>query len=62
MTRADTQKADSGKVLTVVRNSSEQPLVVLNVALVRRDKAEKLTCLLVTESINAVDVVVLLLG
>lgn len=55
---ADIEKVRSDKVLAEVRGESEKRLVRRNVALVGRDRAEKLTRSLVTASVNAIDAVI----
>lgn len=55
--RAGTEKADFEKLVDQACERSEQRLVRLNIALVGRTLAEKLTHSLVTDSVNAVDAV-----
>lgn len=55
--RADTNKANSDKLLAQVREESEECMVRLNVAFIGGNRAEKLTLSLVAESVNAFDVV-----
>lgn len=60
--RADTEMEDSAKLVAKVREKSEQRMVRLNVAIVGRNSAEKLTRPLLTELDNDVDAVVQQLG
>lgn len=62
VTCADAEKVDSVKVVTGVRWDSEQHLVRFNVTLFGHSRAEKLTCLSVTESSSAVGAVAQQLG
>lgn len=55
--RADTERADSNKLLAVVRKGSEQHMVRLDGTLVGPNWAEKLTRSRVTEFVNVVDAV-----
>lgn len=59
---ADAEKTDAKKNVAEVLEEAVQCTVHLDVALVGRNRAERLMCLLVTEYVNAVDVVVLQLG
>lgn len=60
--RVDKKKADYDKFVAEVGKDSKQLFVRLSVVLVGRNRAEKLKLSLVTESANAVDAVVQLLG
>lgn len=57
--RAGTEKTELRKVVAKVCQQSEQRIVRLNVELVGRKRTKKLTRFLITESVNAVDAVVL---
>lgn len=58
----DTEKAEFKKLVAEVREVVEQRMVRLNVVLVRRNLAEKVSRLLVTETAEALDVLVQQLG
>lgn len=60
--RADKEKADSKEIVAEARKESEQRMVRLNVPLVGRNRAENLTRLLTTKSVNSFDADVSQLG
>lgn len=53
---------DSDRHLAEICKESEQRIVRCNVALVGRNRADKLTCLLVAETVNVADAVFPQLG
>lgn len=62
MAREDTEKEESEKVVAEVPQKSKHLLVRLNIALIDRSRAEKLTRFLLIEYVNTVDAAVQQLG
>lgn len=58
MTRTNTAKADPSKLVAKVIEELKEHMELLNVVFVGRNRAEKLACSLVTESVGAIDAVV----
>lgn len=62
MAHVRTEKEHSDELVTQVRKESEQRMLHLNVSLIGRNRAEKLTNSLVKKSVNGIDTVVQQLG